>query len=107
MKGEKNGSLARCMGESLSLAGSTLLPEWCRCSSLGGSSSVLAEPSEIEAPEGEDTIRLPNGFWGRYVGYTATSPGRGRCQLTAARVAAASIAVATVRSLGLVLVLIS
>ena len=67
------------MGESLSLAGSTLLPEWCRCSSLGGSSSVLAEPSEIEAPQGEDSIRLANVFWGRYMRYTATSPGRGRC----------------------------
>ena len=34
-QGEKNGSLAQCMGESLMLAGSTWLPEWCRCSSLG------------------------------------------------------------------------
>ena len=34
-----------------------------------GSRAVLAEPSEIEAPEGEDSIRLPNGFWSRYIRY--------------------------------------
>ena len=39
----------------------------------------VAEPSEIEAPEGEDSTRLPNGFSRRYMRYTATSPGRGRC----------------------------
>ena len=78
-QGEKNGSLAQCMGESLMLAGSTWLPEWCRCSSAASSRSVLAEPSEIEAPEGEDSTRLPNGFSRRYMRYTATSPGRGRC----------------------------
>ena len=39
-----------------------------------GSRAVLAEPSEIEAPEGEDSTRLPNGFSRRYMRYTATSP---------------------------------
>ena len=34
----------------------------------------VAEPSEIEAPEGEDSTRLPNGFSRRYMRYTATSP---------------------------------
>ena len=86
------------MGESLMLAGSTLLQNGGAAHRSASSRSVLAEPSEIEAPEGEDTIFLPNGFWGRYIGYTATSPGLGRCQLTAARAAAASVAVAAVSS---------
>ena len=42
-----------------------------------GSRALLAEPIKIEALESEGSIRLPNGFCGRCMGYSATSPGRG------------------------------
>ena len=76
-QGEKNGSLAQCMGESLMLAGARGCQNGAAAHRSASSRSVLAEPSEIEAPEGEDSIRLPNGFSHRYMRHTATSLGRG------------------------------
>ena len=62
-------------GESLMLAGIRGCQNGAAAPRSAGSRAVLAEPSEIEAPEGGDSIRLANGFWGCYMRYTATSPG--------------------------------